>query len=157
MIQGQAVVRPAVPAEDMTQAFAYHHLVPAEELKVAVSGRSGPRPALRVLSAAPVKIPADGTARLQISVPTSPYFDNVQVELSDPPKGITVQSVSPGREGTEIVLKSDAAKVKPGLKGNLIVNAFATRTQAPPGKAPMNPRRTLLDTLPAIPFEIIEP
>ena len=39
-IQGQEVVRPAVPADDMEQAFIYHHLVPAKELKVAVIGRA---------------------------------------------------------------------------------------------------------------------
>ncbi len=33
-IAGQPLVRPAVPAEDMMQAFAYRHLVPAQELKV---------------------------------------------------------------------------------------------------------------------------
>ena len=36
-IQGRTVSHPAVPAEDMMQAFAYQHLVPAQELKVAVS------------------------------------------------------------------------------------------------------------------------
>ena len=35
-IEGQPVVRPVVPAEDMMQAFAYRHLVPAQELKVMV-------------------------------------------------------------------------------------------------------------------------
>ena len=36
-IEGRQVVRPVVPAEDMMQAFAYRHLVPAQELKVTVS------------------------------------------------------------------------------------------------------------------------
>jgi hypothetical protein len=35
-IEGQQVIRPVVPAEDMMQAFAYRHLVPAQELKVIV-------------------------------------------------------------------------------------------------------------------------
>ncbi len=30
MIGGREVVRPAVPAEDMMQAFSYHHLVPGK-------------------------------------------------------------------------------------------------------------------------------
>ena len=30
MIGGREVVRQAVPAEDMMQAFIYHHLVPAK-------------------------------------------------------------------------------------------------------------------------------
>ncbi|MHC4692345.1 MAG: PPC domain-containing protein [Planctomycetota bacterium] len=42
-IQGKEAVRPAVPADDMQQAFIYHHLVCAEDLKVAVIGRAKPR------------------------------------------------------------------------------------------------------------------
>jgi hypothetical protein len=30
----------AVPAEDMMQAFAYHHLVPSKTLLVSVAGRA---------------------------------------------------------------------------------------------------------------------
>jgi hypothetical protein len=41
-IQGRQVVRPAVPADDMMQAFFYRHLVPAKDLKVAVIGRAAP-------------------------------------------------------------------------------------------------------------------
>ena len=39
-IQGKAVVRSAVAADDMMQAFLYRHLVPAQELKVAVTRRA---------------------------------------------------------------------------------------------------------------------
>ena len=46
-IQDQEVVRPAVPADDMEQAFIYHHLVPAKELKVAVIGRAKPKAAAK--------------------------------------------------------------------------------------------------------------
>jgi len=38
-VQGRQIVRPAVPADDMMQAFFYRHLVLAKELKVAVSRR----------------------------------------------------------------------------------------------------------------------
>lgn len=41
---GQKVTRPAVPAEDMMQAFAYRHLVPAQGLEVAVIERARPAP-----------------------------------------------------------------------------------------------------------------
>ncbi len=37
-VQGREVSHPVVPAEDMMQAFAYRHLVPAQELKVALAG-----------------------------------------------------------------------------------------------------------------------
>ena len=68
-VQGHPIVHPAVPAEDMMQAFAYRHLVPAKELDVAVSGRFMNRTPLKILSATPVKIPAGGTARVRVSAP----------------------------------------------------------------------------------------
>ncbi len=64
-VQGQEVIHPGVPAEDMMQAFAYWHLVPADELDVTVSGRFMNRMPLRILSATPVKIPAGGVARVR--------------------------------------------------------------------------------------------
>ena len=39
LVAGRRVCHEAVPAEDMMQAFFYRHLVPAQELKVAISGR----------------------------------------------------------------------------------------------------------------------
>jgi hypothetical protein len=44
IIQGREIVRPAVPADDMMQAFFYRHLVPAKDLKVAVIPRAKPGP-----------------------------------------------------------------------------------------------------------------
>jgi hypothetical protein len=76
--------------------------------------------------------------------------------LDEPPEGITIQDVSSVREGTEIVLHSDAAKVKPGLKGNLIVHAFPTRSQSSGKTKPQAGKlRVPAETLPAIPFEIV--
>ena len=56
------------------------------------------------------------------------------------------------------MLHADVEKVKPGLKGNLIVDAFTERTMDPSGdgKQPANKRRVPLGTLPAIPFEIVK-
>ncbi len=158
-VQGRPLVHPAVPAEDMMQAFAYRHLVPARELEVAVSGRFVNRMPLRILSATPVKIPLGGTARVRISAPAGGMANRFRLELSEPPEGIALGKVSPAGEGTEIELRSDAAKAKPGLKGNLIVNimpgqalAAATKNKKK-GTAP----RTAVGTLPAIPFEVTQP
>ena len=160
MIQGHEIARPGVPAEDMMQAFAYRHLVPAQDLKVDVigSGRRLGGAALRLLGKSPVKIPLGGTARVRLATPVT-YLDRVQLELSDPPDGLTIQEVSGSREGAEILLASDAAKAKPGLKGNLIVNVYAVKAATTAGKikpkAQGNARRTVLTTLPAIPFEMV--
>lgn len=61
-IGGRRIVRPAVPAEDMMQAFIYRHLVPAKELKVAVIERWKPRapakkPSPKKVNSPPAKQP----------------------------------------------------------------------------------------------------
>ena len=151
-IQGRVVVRTAVPADDMTQAFAYHHLVPAQELKVAVFGRFRAGDIGQILSATPVQIPTDGTVRIRVRFPTGPLMSKIEFELSQPPDGISIKEASP----TEIVLQADLAKGKPGSKGNLIVKASgeppsAEETQPPPA----NRRRIPPGALPAIPYEIV--
>ena len=157
-IAGQIVVRPAVPAEDMMQAFAYRHLVPARELEVAVA--ENPRPfasnSIKILSATPVKIPAGGTARVRVATPSNAFANRFDLELNGAPDGISIQSVLPADTGVEIVLGCDAEKLKPGTSGNLIINILpkpAAAAQAAP--RPGNQRRNPAGTLPAIPFVIV--
>lgn len=54
-------------------------------------------------------------------------------------------------------VQSSVNKVKPGLRGNLIVNLSAQRQPLPASKRPQpNAQRVQLGTLPAIPFEIVK-
>jgi len=131
--------------------------VPAEELKVAVSKRGISKIPVTILSKTPVRIPAGGTARVRISVPGNMLAGRARLELSEPPEGITIEKVEPSRQGGEIVLRSDAMKIKPGLKGNLIVDVFPAGTPNPAqGKSVQaNRPRIPLTTLPAISFEIV--
>ncbi len=155
-IDGGEVRRLAVPAEDIMQAFAYRHLVPSKELVATVGGRRMPRRTIDLLSEMPLRIPAGGTASVRVRAPLNTPQAKIHFELSEPPEGIVVQRISPIREGSEIVLQSDAGKVKIGLQGNLIVNVLAEavpRPDSPKGKG--NTRRMLVGTLPAIPFEIV--
>ena len=158
MIDGKEVVHPAVPADDMMQAFAYRHLVPAKELMVAVWTRRLPGPAMSIRCKTPVQIPVGGTVRVQLGVSpgTDSLLDRFRFELDEPPEGIAVQKVTLVGEGIEIVFQADAAKVKPGLKGNLIVEAFATDPEsAKKAKLRPNRPRTAVGMLPAIPFEVV--
>jgi hypothetical protein len=68
---GQQIVRQAVPAEDMMQAFAYRHLVTAQDLKVAVIKRGGVPASAKALGTPPVKVPAGGAPRLPVGAPAS--------------------------------------------------------------------------------------
>lgn len=158
VVQGREIVRPVVPADDMMQAFFYRHLVPAREFEVVVGGRGGFRGPVSVVGETPVRIPAGGTARVQIVAPGNRLAAQVRLELSEPPEGITIQKVISSREGAEIVLQSDASQARPGLKGNLIVNVLRAGSQASGGgRAQTNRRLPSLGALPAIPFEIVEP
>jgi hypothetical protein len=159
VVQGQVRMRKAVPAEDMMQAFAYRHLVPVKELEVAVLKRPNPRATMKILSGTPVRMPPGGTARIEVGLPGPRIAERAQFELSNPPEGIKIQNVSPIRDGVEIVLQTDATKVKPGLKGNLIINGYAPRAAETNAAKPKgnNNQRMSLGALPAIPFEIIPP
>jgi hypothetical protein len=153
-IAGRDVRRAAVPADDMMQAFYYRHLVPATEWMVAVTGRPRGKGGLTLLGKSSVKLAAGGTAALRVKVPAGPVTDKIQYALNDPPEGVTIQKVSHGDDGTQIVLKADAAKAKKGAKGNLIIDAVLDRPADAKNGKPANRQRVPLGSLPAVPFEI---
>jgi hypothetical protein len=156
MIQGREIVHPAVPAEDMMQAFLYRHLVTAKELKVAVAGRRAPGGWGNILSPTPVKLRAGDTAWVRVGLPKGTPFGTVQPELSEPPEGISIRTFLPSREGMEVMLQSDVAKAKPGQKGSLTIKVFGQKTETPEKDKPqVTKQHVLLGTLPAIPFEIV--
>jgi hypothetical protein len=89
-------------------------------------------------------------------------FENVQLELSEPPDGLTLRDVVVGDAGAEFVLASDGEKAPAGLRGNLIVVVSGERVPPQRGNQPAAPaaaarRRIPIATLPAIPFEVIPP
>jgi hypothetical protein len=135
MVQGRELVRQAVPADDMMQAFAYRHLVPAQDLKVTTIRRAAVRTPAAILSELPVKIPLGGTARVRVTMPATKFLEKVRFELSEPPEGITIQNASSDQKGSDFVLQSDAAKAKHGLRGNLIVDVSGERAPAAGAKA----------------------
>jgi hypothetical protein len=165
-IAGEQVVRTALPADDMMQAFAYKHLVPAEELTICITGFRNPpkRPAdphafqsnWRLLVEQPIRIPAGGDARVQARVPWDANRGEIQIELSDPPDGISIDKTTCVERTATIVLRSDPEKAKPGLKGNLIANGFQMRTETN-NEGKTREYRTFLGPLPAIPFEVVDP
>lgn len=151
VIQGETVTRAAIPAEDMMQAFAYRHLVPSKGLKAMITGRAQP---FGVLTRPPLRIPAGGSLLLRVSTAAIRSVSNIQLELSEPPEGITAQPAAGRADSTALVLVCDA-KVKPGLQGNLILEAFGDRRNPKATQAAARARRVTLGVVPAIPFEIV--
>jgi hypothetical protein len=151
--QGE-VSRPVVPAEDMTQAFAYHHLVPTREMRVAVAGRGTLRGELKLASSEVVKIPVGGSAIVRVTGPPGFLSERVQLALGEGPEGISIKETIPGKGWFDIVLESQAGKTKPGLAGNLIVNITRT-AEGVAQKKKQAARPAVIGILPAIPFEVV--
>jgi hypothetical protein len=152
-IQGNAVHHAAVPAEDMMQAFFYHHLVPSTEWLVRVTGSSA---VWRYASDKPVQVPLGGAAPVRVGGGTGRATDRLELTLNDAPPGISIQNAAMGGGAVSVTLAADAGKAKAGLKGNLILDAFIERTTtAADGRT--TKRRFPMGVLPAIPFEVVTP
>ena len=117
-------------------------------------------------SGQPVRIPAGGAATITVTMPPAyRTLENITFELSEPPEGISVRDVAVAptamQVGGRFVLQTDAAKMKPGTRGNLIVTISGERVPNPhaanANAQPQVRRRVQVGTLPAIAFEITEP
>lgn len=155
-VGGRTVTRRVVPAEDMMQAFAYRHLVPARQLMALVVGGRRNAPVIQLGGAGPVKIPAGGTAQVRVFSPAMAFLrDSLHLELSDPPPGVTLQEVQRLPGGVALVLKADKDHV--GYADNLIVSASAETELPAQGKQAARKLRFSLGVLPAIEFDIVGP
>jgi hypothetical protein len=160
-INGRKVRHRGLPAEDMEQAFAYHHLVAEKESFVVVNGpgrrRDNP---WQFVDDKPVRLLAGGTASLRLLLPSGPFAneaaDRMHFDLNAAPEGIMIDDVSRAGNRFVIRLRTESAKIKPGLKGNLIVDVSMDMPARSDGKPQANNRRVSLGVLPAIPFEVIE-
>ena len=157
VIDGKEVRRRAVPADEVTQAFIYRHLVPAEYWMVSLmAARRYETIALTLADSEPVRLPVGGTAPVRLEAVRLRYADQIKVELSEPPEGIVVRKVSPDGTGLAVVLGAEEGKAKPGLEGNLIARAvreYAVR--GTDGELTGDTRRIVLGTIPAIAFEVV--
>jgi len=166
---GSVIRAEAVPADDMMQAFAYHHLVPAEAWLAAIEPNRPNPPSWKIETPTPLRLVAGGDTTLRVRSTGRPPFGQVQVTLGEPPEGVSVKSVSAKDTLIEIVLQTDAEKAKVGVKGNLVFTATAQRdplknpppapaatpdAKAPPPGGGAN-LRVPLGVLPAVPFEIV--
>ena len=138
----------------------YHHLVPANEFLVVITGADRGRTPIKLVTSGPVKLSAGGPAKSILALTDGrPLFaiGEAQLQLNDAPDGIAIDGYSAADGGTAISFKTDPAKVKPGLKGNLIVEAFTERTIVSANAKKAEKKRFSIGFLPAIPFEITAP
>ena len=94
------------------QAFIYRHLVPCDELLVSVLDSKGRGRPVEIASDNPAKIPLGGAAQVYVKTPAGLPLSMVKLELSDPPKGISLNDVVivPNGMVLEVKAAADAAK-----------------------------------------------
>lgn len=155
-IDGETVSRAVVPAEDMMQAFLWRHLTPSQELVVSVMKIRARVPTVALASRGPIRIPEGGTAQVRIRTPKRPAQQKIQLKLSEPPEGLTLQNVRVVPDGVAFLVKADGDKVKAGFANNLIVEAFGEVTWKNRQTKKPTKRRVSFGVLPAIPFEIVQ-
>ena len=127
MIAGGEVRHPAVPADDMMQAYYYRHWYPPSNGWSSIIGRGRGAIPFKVGSQKKVKLPSGGTADLHFIGPHGPMVKMVQLTLSEPPDGLSIQKTTATDDGVVVVLRADSAKLKPGWKGNVIIEASVDR------------------------------
>jgi hypothetical protein len=156
-IGGQTISRPAVPADDVMQAFLYRHLVPSQELLVAFQKAKWREPPVKLAGRSPVRIPLGGSVDIRFKTRKRPVLNEMQLELSDPPEGLTLHNVTVVPEGLAFQLKADKDTMQSGFVDNLIVEAFREFTpKQKDGKPANQKRRYSMGVLPAIPIEIVQ-
>jgi len=158
VIEGRTVSRPAVPAEEMMQAFLPLHLVPSQVLLACVT-KAGFRavPMSLVDDRVLINIPAGGTARVTARIPVRMQAETFILELKEPPAGISIGDVKVEDGLLSFILKTDVTEDKNGFADNLIVEVF---TNSPVGKPDDKGVRALKKIsrgfLPAIPIEVTD-
>jgi hypothetical protein len=154
--RGKRLSRPASPAEAMTQAFAYQHIVPTKDWTIFVMGKpAGKLPCTFVDNG--VRIPAGGTGQIRLMVDQGRTPREFRFELNEPPDGITIQDPQAVglTSGLIVPVKCDAAKVKIGQKGNLILILSQEHSSISKEDKKLTTSRWVIGTLPAIPYEIV--
>ncbi len=156
LIDGKTVNRPVAPSENMMQAFLYRHLVPCDELLVAVRKAKIRMRSIEPADSSPARIPKGGTSLVRINTPRHRRVMDVELKLNEPPDGVTLQEVTVVPGGLELVLKADGDTARTGDAGNLIVDIFIEKTAGSRSKGTaQKTQRVSLGVLPAIPYEIV--
>jgi len=155
-IDGQSITRAAQPVDNVMQAFLYRHLVPAQELMVAVKeGRRQGRPCT-ITNLLPIRIPVGGSTTIHVSNLVEPPNGKYILSLDNPPDGITIGKVTHRQYETDIQLIADA-NTPLDYADNLIIEVILEVTpRSRDEDKKQDKRRIPIGTLPAIPIKVVQ-
>ena len=157
-IAGRRVNRIAVPAEDMMQAFLYRHLVPSQQLLLAVAKKKMPPLDFKFIGTEPVRIAAETPVKVQYQIAKHKIFQDIKLELDQPPQGLSMHDLKIASGNLSFDLKADKDLRSTGFVGNVIVEMFR---EFKPKDNKNNDKKTAgkkrivsIGYLPAIPIDI---
>jgi hypothetical protein len=159
VVNGRDILRRAIPAEDMMQAFLYRHLVTSKSWMVVVSKKGRWKPLFKRVDSGVLKLSPGKATTVRFTGYRIQAKAKIRLELDDPPPGVTIGKIKPSTArtgGIEFVLTVDPSKAKPGTKGNLIVKASTVRSWKRKDGKRSTSRTIPMGVLPAIPFEITD-
>ncbi|MBN8218538.1 MAG: PPC domain-containing protein [Spirochaetes bacterium] len=168
-IGGKTVHHSAIAAEEMMQAFAYRHLVSAQELVLKVTDKPKLSLSLEVEDEANLPLAVNKEVSIPIRVlgmkkgaggkgaeAVQKAFQKIALELESPMKGVSVVRMVHGNNGLEpaVIVKVDGAQIQTGATGNLVFNAYFMSEKA---KNPLagGGNRVFLCTLPAVSCQVV--
>ncbi len=155
-INGKQIAHRVVPADDVMQAFLYRHLVPAQELLVAVRKVRWKTPPVQIVGSIPVRLTAGFNNQIRIKTQRGKVLNEICLELNDPPKGVTLGDLTVLPNGLAFEVKVDKIAIEKSFTDNLIVEVFREWTpQAKDGQPAPTKQRTSLGVFPAIPIEVV--
>ncbi len=153
-VRGRKISRLASPAEDVMQAFIYHHLVPTKDWTILVTGEPPGDPPCTFVGRT-VRLNADGVTPFPVKA--APHVaSELRFQLSLPPKGITLEDPVLVPQGVVVPIKCDKEKIEAGLKGNLLF-ILSREREVPPKEKGDKPTTytSRIGFYPAIPFEVV--
>jgi len=109
-------------------------------------------PPVSLARSGPVEIPAGGSTQVSVKTWKRQALNQIQLELRDPPEGVSLDNVKVVPEGLAFRLKADKDTMESGFEDNLIIEAFTQTVQ----KNTNQKRRTSIGLFPAIPIRIIQ-
>ena len=152
MVSGQPIVRSAAATDEQMQAFAYHHLVVAEELLLTVIKRG--YPLVKIIPTSKLELVPGGTAELSLTANRQKPGAKLEFELVNPPTGISLSKVESQGEKYRLMI-SATPEMKPPLRDNLLIKVIVETNVAAGADGKNKPARKYRSEpgiLPAIPL-----
>ena len=152
-IANNAVSHEIIPAEDMMQAFLPRHLVPSQQLLVAIKPLGLKGQIWRQKPKQLINIAQDKRSPVNFTIPERPKAAKLLFELKDPPEGIAIEEINLTSENLSFFITANENAPAPGYMDNLIVSVSLERpSQSKNAKS--KKETVVLGTLPAIPIKI---